>query len=417
MTTGERIAQKRKELGLSQEQLGTELGVSRQAIYKWESDAALPEIEKLVALSQRFGVAVGWLLGVEDERAEDAEPASSEELTAAQLRMVEEIASRYQRPQSHGKRWPYLLFCAIALVLILSLIGLKREVNTVSGNYGDLQMAMNRMEWEMQRQIDSMSDRVATTLTEQNSLTEIVTIGATGNLAENEIILSVMAVPKTSTDSMTAIFTVTSGGETTEAEGVRSAGAHFSAEIPCRLSDDMRVTVTFVDGETRQTQELAYYDNAYSTTLPYAWVPMTGFFDGSYTKCVHDVYVQKNESPFPLLECAEAAEVRLGLFCDHKLVRWMTPCDTLSEKTLRTEFPGDNFNKNVEGLHQFANLEAFPIDTAKTYQLVIVLRDKYGREAVYPSGEYVYTDHGNTSSWDSEWPAGELADDPANWQY
>ena len=43
MTTGQRIAQKRKELELSQEALGAELGVSRQSIYKWESDAALPE--------------------------------------------------------------------------------------------------------------------------------------------------------------------------------------------------------------------------------------------------------------------------------------------------------------------------------------------------------------------------------------
>ena len=38
MTTGQRIAQKRKELELSQEALGAELGVSRQSIYKWESD-------------------------------------------------------------------------------------------------------------------------------------------------------------------------------------------------------------------------------------------------------------------------------------------------------------------------------------------------------------------------------------------
>ena len=45
MTLGQRIAQKRKELGLSQEGLGEQLGVSRQAIYKWESDASLPEIE------------------------------------------------------------------------------------------------------------------------------------------------------------------------------------------------------------------------------------------------------------------------------------------------------------------------------------------------------------------------------------
>ena len=54
MTIGQRIAQRRKALGLSQEQLGAQLGVSRQAIYKWESDAALPEIEKLVTLSRQF---------------------------------------------------------------------------------------------------------------------------------------------------------------------------------------------------------------------------------------------------------------------------------------------------------------------------------------------------------------------------
>ena len=44
MTTGRRVARKRKELGLSQEALGEKLGVSRQSIYKWESDGALPEV-------------------------------------------------------------------------------------------------------------------------------------------------------------------------------------------------------------------------------------------------------------------------------------------------------------------------------------------------------------------------------------
>ena len=60
MTIGQRIAQKRKEQNLSQEALGERLGVSRQSIYKWEADQALPEIDKLVALSKLFGVTVGW---------------------------------------------------------------------------------------------------------------------------------------------------------------------------------------------------------------------------------------------------------------------------------------------------------------------------------------------------------------------
>ena len=73
MTIGQRIAQKRKELGLSQEALGEQLNVSRQSIYKWESDAALPEIDKLIALSRLFGVSVGWLLGVEEDTPPAAE--------------------------------------------------------------------------------------------------------------------------------------------------------------------------------------------------------------------------------------------------------------------------------------------------------------------------------------------------------
>ena len=64
MTIGERIAQLRKEHALSQEELGEQLNVSRQAIYKWESNASLPEVEKLIVLSRLFGVSVGYLLGV-----------------------------------------------------------------------------------------------------------------------------------------------------------------------------------------------------------------------------------------------------------------------------------------------------------------------------------------------------------------
>ena len=83
MTTGQRIAAKRKELELSQETLGETLGVSRQSIYKWESDTSLPDIDKLVALSRLFDVSVGWLLGVEENIPLQTESqARSEEHTS-----------------------------------------------------------------------------------------------------------------------------------------------------------------------------------------------------------------------------------------------------------------------------------------------------------------------------------------------
>lgn len=65
MTLGQRIQELRKGLNLSQEELGERMGVSRQAISKWEGDQTIPELDKLIALSKLFGLTVGQLLGME----------------------------------------------------------------------------------------------------------------------------------------------------------------------------------------------------------------------------------------------------------------------------------------------------------------------------------------------------------------
>jgi len=58
-----RLKDLRRQSGLSQEQLANRIGVSRQAISKWESGTGRPEIEKLVALADVFAVSVDALLG------------------------------------------------------------------------------------------------------------------------------------------------------------------------------------------------------------------------------------------------------------------------------------------------------------------------------------------------------------------
>ena len=69
MTLGERIASHRRALGISQEELGARLGVSRQAVSKWETSAAVPDMENLLALSREFGVSVAELTGTPEEPA------------------------------------------------------------------------------------------------------------------------------------------------------------------------------------------------------------------------------------------------------------------------------------------------------------------------------------------------------------
>jgi len=62
MNIEERIRELRKSKGLSQEELAEILGVSRQAVSKWESGQSLPEIEKLIAMGDLYGVTIDYIL-------------------------------------------------------------------------------------------------------------------------------------------------------------------------------------------------------------------------------------------------------------------------------------------------------------------------------------------------------------------
>ena len=64
-TFGQRFARLRKQRNLTQEELGERIGVSGQAVSKWENDASMPDISLLVQLSEILGVSLDELLGKE----------------------------------------------------------------------------------------------------------------------------------------------------------------------------------------------------------------------------------------------------------------------------------------------------------------------------------------------------------------
>lgn len=70
MQLGEKIKQLRKEKGYSQEKLAEVLGVSRQAVTKWETDTGIPDIENIVALSKVFDLSVDELLSLKNNGQE-----------------------------------------------------------------------------------------------------------------------------------------------------------------------------------------------------------------------------------------------------------------------------------------------------------------------------------------------------------
>lgn len=75
MTFGAKLQLLRKQKGMSQEQLASQLSISRQAISKWELDSSLPDTENVVQLSNLFEVSLDYLL--KDEEQDKNETAKS----------------------------------------------------------------------------------------------------------------------------------------------------------------------------------------------------------------------------------------------------------------------------------------------------------------------------------------------------
>ena len=429
MTIGQRIAQKRRELSLSQEALGAELGVSRQAIYKWESDTAVPEIDKLIALSRRFGVSVGWLLGVEEPpRAGDADAESAPEtgeLTENQLKMVEEIVGRYtaalpEAKKSPWDKWSVRILFAICGLMVGCLVGISHDVREFGGQYGQLQSDISRVESTVNSQIGSISSQVESILKSQNQLTaDYGTELLSGDLEKSQVTFSLHAVPRTYTQGMTAAFLADCGdGSPVSVPGQLGDDGAFTASLTCSLTDSIDLSVVFVlpDG-TRQTQLLDQYYGLYSATLPV--VELTSYETGELLgrKAQEDgrvelpeVYVDASpgipyaDSKEPLGQ-AQVQSVRVGLFLDKALVTWLTPC----------KVPSRMVQGDIED-HSFFHLpQGVSVTLAENTQqlcFAAVVTDEYGREAVYNDIPYIL------ENGELTWPSSSSSDtDPAHWKY
>lgn len=161
LTMGQRIAARRKLLNLSQEALAERLDISRQAISKWESDAAIPEIDKLIALSKLYNVSVGWLLGVEAEEA-----PVSDELSEAQLKMVEEIVRQYHaKPSGNRLFWSFAMvlvgvigivtLCIASFIYSPSTQDYSNQISNLEANFSSIQTQIHNMDTLLHEQIET----------------------------------------------------------------------------------------------------------------------------------------------------------------------------------------------------------------------------------------------------------------------
>ena len=426
MTIGQRIALKRKELSFSQEALGQEVGVSRQSIYKWESDAAVPEIDKLIALSRLFGVSVGWLLGVEETPEADgtdgtASSSAPEELTQAQLKMVEQIVERYtaalpKPPSPRRRRWNQLGIAAGALCLCAVLVSLFGRLDGLDRQYNDLQNDLAQVESSVNSQMGSATGRIEDILKAQNSLTadySVELVPTASSAKENQVVFSVHAVPKSYAEGTKIEFSVDNGtGATICAPGAAAPDGGFATTLSCQLTDSIAISVVFEtpDG-TRSTQLLERFDGLYSSTMPEVqiyggeqllWQQPDGSGRFTLRELILSTWPGSTASAVDApLGQSEISSVQLGLFLNRCLLTWLEPCDA----------PEDETSANAR---YFRLSEGTTLTMAEeTDQLVFaaVVTDQYGRQAVYSDIPYVLS--GGELGWVS---ASDTSDhDVAKW--
>ena len=139
MTLGQNIQTARKAKGISQETLAEKIGVSRQALGKWEKDTALPGVDNLQALAKELGVSVDALLGC--AAPDTAAPAVT-------LNALRDLLDARDAEACRRRRGAWLAAAAAAAVLLAVGGGMAARLQTrldgLAGQYGYLSSEVSR---------------------------------------------------------------------------------------------------------------------------------------------------------------------------------------------------------------------------------------------------------------------------------
>lgn len=236
MTTGEKIAALRRDHKLSQEALGEKLGLSRQAVSKWEADQAVPTMDNLMELSRLFGVPVDTLL--RPDAPFPAAPAEENSTDAPAASETPHKGVSLSRGKILAIGGAALLCVSLALnaVCLYQIAQLKGEVQALRVQAGNV-----------------------------NTVYYPGTDADTGDFAESsehmaldpenteQLIVTFSAVPRVASDGETAKFLLRGGEQSWECEAEGDAGGGYRGSLTIPMVDEYSVYLVLTDrnGGTR----------------------------------------------------------------------------------------------------------------------------------------------------------------------
>lgn len=247
MTLGQNIQAARKAKGLSQETLAEKIGVSRQALGKWEKDTALPGLDNLQALAAELGTGVDALLGTEPSA-----PAAP----AVTLDAMRDLLSARDAEEKRRRRLWGCAGGATFLILAGLLAGMalqyERQINALNQNYAAIQSSYAAQQADLSAQISELQDAVrmgeTTVLDWRWQPLDKLHRDAAGSWMP----VQVQVTPRTAAESTSARLAVRCGDETRLYDMTAGAdGSYTASGLVFTVGSSYELSVQWtVDGTT-----------------------------------------------------------------------------------------------------------------------------------------------------------------------
>lgn len=290
MNLCENLQRLRRQAGLSQEALAEKLGVSRQAVSKWESGAAVPELDKLTELAHIFHIRLDELLGLPSpEHSPGVSPlpkntAGSAGTTPESPDSDKDLrdilaASRAQTAAHYKKLLSAVGLAMAAMLLIVTLL---------------IAVRMNRWERDYQSELSRLQGAISALQVQISSLSAVQQENSTLFLDSDVRLIDLDVDNRSATLRLTVTLRefsaaptspprfVLSGDDWSDAaEAVRGMGNDFSADIEVPLLNAIEASFVFTtDDGTERVEPVDTLHNLDSITQLDIW----STFDGSYSR-------------------------------------------------------------------------------------------------------------------------------------
>lgn len=245
MTLGQNIQTARKAKGISQEALAEKIGVSRQALGKWEKDTALPGVDNLQALAKELSVSVDALLGC--AAPDTAAPAVT-------LNALRDLLDARDAEACRRRRGAWLAAAAAAAVLLAVGGGMAARLQTrldgLAGQYGYLSSEVSRTNSDLSARMQELQNAVR-----QGESTvldwgwhQLASLQDDGKMP-----VEVYVKPRTEQQGAAVTLCVTNGGDTALYAMQRGQdGVYTARELVFALGQDYALSVQWTnpDGTT-----------------------------------------------------------------------------------------------------------------------------------------------------------------------